>query len=62
MFETLNQLNPFSTPDPEAIKKQTIASYRKQLLEHEHAAIYQQKMAEYYKECIRRMETQATQQ
>jgi len=52
-------INPFRKPSANELIKDSLAEYARQLVEQEAAAAYHRKMAEFYKEGMARLTTQA---
>jgi hypothetical protein len=51
-------VNPFHTPTPQDIIRENLQDYGRSLLQHEAATSYSQKMAEYYRDGIKRLQKQ----
>ena len=53
----MNFFNVFKKPLAQEIVTNDFAAHQKLLLEHEHAAAYHQKMVEYYRASLKRLQT-----
>lgn len=56
MLSFLKKLNIFIRPTAEELAVENIEEYRRQYLNHQASSEYHKKMAEYYKEGIKRMQ------
>lgn len=54
----IKMLNPFQQPVAQDIIRANLMEYERSLLQHEAATSYSQKMAEYYRDGIKRLQKQ----